>query len=114
MLVSLILAPIARPVLTACSTHLPLITGSMPGIAASTSETWVLGSAPNAVAALENSLESLSTWACTSSPMMTSHLPVPLSIRLLIARAFARRVSRRVIYRRSGGLAIGMEAALGG
>ena len=42
--------------LTACSTQCRLITGSMPGKAASTGETWVLGSAPNAVAAPENSL----------------------------------------------------------
>ena len=35
------------PVRTACSTQRALITGSMPGMAASTSDTWVLGSAPN-------------------------------------------------------------------
>ena len=37
--------------------HSALITGSMPGIAASTSDTWLLGSAPNAVEAPENSLD---------------------------------------------------------
>ena len=41
---------------TACSTHISLITGSMPGIAASTRLTWLFGSAPKAVAAPENSL----------------------------------------------------------
>src|SRR3954469_7697708 len=53
-----------------------LITGSMPGIAASTSDTWVLGSAPNTVGAPENSLASEITWAWTSSPSTTSHSPV--------------------------------------
>ena len=33
------------------------ITGSIPGIAASTSETWLLGSPPNSVEAPENSFE---------------------------------------------------------
>ena len=36
--------------------HSPFGTGSMPGMAASTRLTWVFGSAPNAVAAPENSL----------------------------------------------------------
>ena len=43
---------------------------------ASTRETWLLGSAPNSVAAPENSLELLETWACTSSPMMISQSPL--------------------------------------
>src|SRR5271156_344183 len=64
------------PVLIACSTQNRLITGSMPGIAASTGETWLLGSAPNAVAAPENSLALLTTWAWTSSPITISHSPV--------------------------------------
>jgi hypothetical protein len=52
---------------TACATHSPLITGSMPGIAASTSETCALGSPPNAVEAPENSFAFEVTWAWTSS-----------------------------------------------
>ena len=64
------------PVRTACSTHLSLTTGNMPGIAASTSDTWLFGSAPNAVAAPENSFAFEVTWACISSPMATSHGPV--------------------------------------
>ena len=43
------------PVRTAWRMHSWLGTGSMPGIAASTRLTWVFGSAPNAVAAPENS-----------------------------------------------------------
>ena len=61
---------------TAWRTHSSLITGSMPGIAASTSETWLLGSPPNAVEAPENSFELEVTWACTSMPMTTSQSPV--------------------------------------
>src|SRR5271165_3776087 len=52
------------------------MTGSMPGIAASTSETCVLGSPPKAVEAPENSLERDVTWACTSRPTITSQSPV--------------------------------------
>src|ERR1700721_660251 len=48
----------------------------MPGIAASTSETWVLGSPPNAVEAAENNLEREVTWAWTSRPTITSQSPV--------------------------------------
>jgi len=65
---------------TACSTHFRFITGSMPGIAASTSETLQFGSAPNAVEAPENSLAFEATCAWISSPMTTSQSPVsPLS-----------------------------------
>src|SRR6185437_515012 len=53
--------------------------------AASTVETWVFGSAPNSVAAPENSFERDTTWACTSSPITTSHGPVRPSIRLTIS-----------------------------
>ena len=42
---------------TACAMQSSLITGSMPGMAASTSETWLLGSPPNAVEAPENSFD---------------------------------------------------------
>ena len=64
------------PVRTAWRMHSRLGTGSMPGIAASTRLTWVLGSAPNAVAAPENSLALETTWAWTSRPITTSHSPV--------------------------------------
>ena len=71
---------------TACRTHSSLITGSMPGIAASTSETWVFGSPPNAVEAPENSFEFEVTWAWTSMPITTSQSPVaPLISLPLIA-----------------------------
>ena len=53
-----------------------LITGSKPGMPASTRETCVLGSAPKAVVAPENSLALDLTWACTSSPMTSSQSPV--------------------------------------
>jgi hypothetical protein len=53
-----------------------LITGSMPGIAASTSETWEFGAAPKAVAAPENSLALETTWAWISRPITTSQSPV--------------------------------------
>ena len=61
---------------TACRTHSALITGSMPGMAASTSETWLLGAPPNAVEAPENSLASELTWAWISMPTTTSQSPV--------------------------------------
>ena len=61
---------------TACATHSALITGSMPGIAASTSETCELGSPPNSVDAPEKSLAREVTWACTSMPTMISQSPV--------------------------------------
>src|SRR5258708_1976650 len=48
----------------------------MPGIAASTNETWLLGSPPNSVEAPENSFEFEVTWAWISSPMTTSQSPV--------------------------------------
>jgi hypothetical protein len=46
-----------RPVRMAWATHSSLMTGSMPGIAASTRLTLALGSAPKAVDAPENSLD---------------------------------------------------------
>ena len=64
------------PVRTACSTQKPLITGSIPGIAASTRLTLLFGAAPNAVEAPENSLAFEATWACTSMPTTTSQSPV--------------------------------------
>ena len=66
----------------ACLTHSSLITGSMPGMAASTSDTWLLGSPPNSVEAPENSFDLDVTWACTSMPMTTSQSPVAPLINL--------------------------------
>ena len=43
----LILAFKPTPVLTACSTQYSLITGNIPGIAASTNDTWLFGDEPN-------------------------------------------------------------------
>src|SRR6185312_14394358 len=65
-----------NPVVTACLTHSSLMTGSMPGIAASTSDTWLLGSPPNSVGAPENSFDCEVTWAWTSIPITTSQSPV--------------------------------------
>src|SRR5262245_11041143 len=48
------------------------MTGSIPGIAASTSETFEFGGRPNSVEAPEKSLASDVTCAGTSMPMMTS------------------------------------------
>ena len=60
----------------ACAMHSSLITGSMPGIAASTRLTCEFGSPPNSVEAPENSLDFEVTCACTSMPMITSQSPV--------------------------------------
>src|SRR5471030_547351 len=54
----------------------------MPGIAASTSETWLLGAPPNSVEAPENSFDCEVTWAWTSMPMTTSQSPVAPLISL--------------------------------
>ncbi len=75
---------------TACSTQRQLMTGSMPGMAASTNETWVLGSAPNAVDAPENSLAFEMAWAWTSRPMMTSHGPLAPSSKPALTRRLRR------------------------
>src|SRR5262245_4266856 len=63
------------------------MTGSMPGMAASTRETWVLGAARNPVAAPENNLAFEATWAWTSRPMTMSHSPRPPAMAVS-ARAF--------------------------
>ena len=60
------------PVLIACFTQYSLITGSIPGKAASTKLTWVLGSAPKVVDEDENNLEFDVTCAWTSRPITTS------------------------------------------
>ena len=59
------------------------MTGSMPGMAASTSDTWLFGLAPKPVDEPENSLDWLLTCACTSSPMTISQSPVAPFSRLL-------------------------------
>src|SRR5690349_20712871 len=69
--------------------HSALISGSMPGIAASTRETWLLGSPPKAVEAPENSFDLDATWACTSSPTMTSQSPLEPEIRFFDASLLA-------------------------
>src|SRR6187549_2333227 len=51
------------------------MTGSMPGIAASTSDTCEFGSPPNSVEAPENSFDFEVTWAWTSIPITTSQPP---------------------------------------
>src|SRR5579859_3309687 len=57
----------------------------MPGIAASTSDTWLLGSPPNSVEAPENSFDFEVTWAWTSMPITTSQSPVVPLISLPLA-----------------------------
>ena len=52
------------------------MTGSMPGIAASTRLTLEFGSEPKRVDAPENSLASLFTWAWISIPITTSQSAV--------------------------------------
>ena len=61
---------------TACSTQTSLMTGSMPGKAASTKLTWLFGAAPKSVAEPENSFAFEMTWAWTSSPITISQSPV--------------------------------------
>src|SRR5258708_1802559 len=68
----------------------------MPGIAASTSETWLLGAPPNSVEAPENSLEFEVTWAWTSIPMTTSQSPVAplISFEGLVCTFMSRTIYR--------------------
>ncbi len=70
------------------------MTGSMPGMAASTRLTLALGAAPKAVEAPENNFASEMTCACTSRPMMISQSPVAPGIRRF---ASGVRVSMRVM-----------------
>ena len=59
------------------NTQVSLIDAAMPGMAASTRLTCVFGSAPNAVAAPEKSLDAVAViCAWTSSPTTTSQSPV--------------------------------------
>ena len=97
---------------TACATHSSLITGSMPGMAASTSETWLLGAPPNAVDAPENSLACESTWAWTSMPMTTSQSPVaPLRRLADFRRGAADAVEMAVIVKAPNAAARGRQRA---
>src|SRR6516165_6529588 len=89
----LMCAPSPSPVRIACSTQERLITGSMPGNAASTKLTCALGAAPKSVAAEENSFALEIAWAWTSSPMMISQLPVRPSI--IMSRHHRRLRSER-------------------
>ena len=50
------------------STAAALSTGSAPGSPRHTGQTWVLGSAPNAVAHPQNILVTVDSSTCTSSP----------------------------------------------
>ena len=72
----MILAFSPSPVRTACSTQNSLMTGSIPGIAASTRLTFEFGAAPKAVEAPEKSLAFEVTWACTSMPITISQSPL--------------------------------------
>ena len=80
---------------TACATHSSLITGSMPGIAASTRLTWLLGAPPKAVEAPENSLALEVTWAWTSMPTTTSQSPVWRPSDTVFGSAASRVVTGR-------------------
>ena len=61
---------------TAWATQNSLMTGSMPGMAASTKDTWLFGSAPKPVEAPENSFDFDDTWAWISMPTTISQSPV--------------------------------------
>src|SRR5882757_8896095 len=81
------------------------MTGSIPGIAASTSETWLLGSPPNSVEAPENNFEWEVTWAWTSRPMTISQSPVAplMSLDGLTGAFIARLLPRQwVIHQQRG------------
>ena len=84
---------VRQAVRTAWRTHSSLITGSIPGLAASTKLTVELGGAPNAVDDPDNSLLSDVTCACTSMPMTISQSPVAPLMKFF---GFGVRVSTRV------------------
>ena len=89
----MILALSPSPVRTAWRTHSSLITGSMPGIAASTKLTLLFGGRPNSVDEPENSLLSDVTWAWTSMPITISQSPVAPEMKYF---GLGVRVSTRV------------------
>ncbi len=64
---------VARAILRANSTAFRFRTGSEPGIPRQTSQTWVLGGAPKAVAQPQNILLAVSRWAWTSNPITASY-----------------------------------------
>src|SRR5947207_14798150 len=66
------------------------MTGSMPGNAASTGDTWLFGSAPKPVAAPENSFDLAITWAWVSRPITRSHSPVRTSINAVMIYFYSR------------------------
>ena len=63
----------ASPIRIADSTALALTTGSEPGRPRQTGQTWVLGSAPNAVEQPQNILDAVFSSTCTSSPRTGSY-----------------------------------------
>jgi hypothetical protein len=63
----------ASPIRIADSTALTLTTGSEPGSPRQTGQTWVLGSAPNAVEQPQNILDAVLSSTCTSSPSTGSY-----------------------------------------
>src|SRR5215472_9658185 len=67
------------------------MTGSIPGMAASTSETRALASPPNSVEAPENNLARELTWAWTSMPITTSQSPVEPLISLVFCEGASMR-----------------------
>ena len=94
---------------TACRTHSSLMTGSMPGIAASTSETWLLGSPPNSVEAPENSFEFEVTWAWTSSPITILPVAGGAFYQFCVGRTHARSTPEQ---RRGDPLPFGLKRIL--
>lgn len=58
----------------ALSTAMPLTTGSAPGRARHTGQTWVLGSPPNTVEQEQNIFEAVPNSTCVSSPSTGSYL----------------------------------------
>jgi hypothetical protein len=78
------------PVRIAWRTHASLMTGSIPGMAASTRLTCSFGSPPKAAEAPEKSFDSEATWAWTSRPITTSQSAVAPGIRFFgsVSRVF--------------------------
>ena len=78
------------PVRTACSIQYSLITGSIPGIAASTNATLELDSDPNSVDAPENNFALELIWACTSIPITSSQSCLAPEITLGFGVSYVR------------------------
>src|ERR1700687_3492653 len=78
--------------------HSSLITGSMPGIAASTSDTCEFGSPPHAVEAPEKSVYCEGTWGRISRPLTPPQPPVaPLISFDFVGGAFIDLPSSNVL-----------------